>query len=1165
MGITGDIYNKAVVYSTNRNAFLDIISVNILDVYISREKHVRSSRFRRSITLDELRDKIKSGIILGFSLDDRGNILSSGKLIDYPYITYSKELKNNIPVVIFENDDMLTLISGVGKIIEIKRGLAYQRFSKFANAVKQNNTVEVLKEQVNLNLGNSVLLDSILNFKSDNTLIDKTGTGKEKLLNAILENRRLSASDLAQYFTERAFETGETSTITNNNIQENSYREIDDAQGFDGDSGQGFEIVEVDDRVELRAYSGESFIDEIKIPEGVTHICDSVFIGTDAKRLYIPESTIYLGENAFKNSKFEEIHLSSHITAIPYMCFAYTKKLKKLNLDNISSIDNMAFFSSEIEEAVIEAPLIQVGIEAFKGCKSLKVFKHKGTLKKIRRNAFYGCISLEDFDFSSVTTIEQGAFYNTGIKKAVINGDVNYLQTGTFTGKITEIELLDGMYKISSDAVSNIDNESIKWTLPLSVKNIEKGVFKEKDVVCCYRKSVAASSAILADAQLVYLDGIENNNIPAVIKKAQLLDASVEEILHNTLQGLISKEEMDCEYLFNEDPVIKGDIPDEVFEVLNNQHKYGEYASESDIKYEKAKFKCILEHLHKVARFDITPFSSAILLLKDTFNCGMVDDEKSDKSTIQVLYSDGISEVLRIKYIDNKFESINSSFILAKTKDTLRYICMDNKYTDILCENSGSYNMDKLINILRPGDTIGLNSIIQGVKYPSISAKSSKEIVIKRNNKKVVSKLEMNMYQALRYSSITIKLDNNNIALLIPGNRTIIKCASLGKTVWLNEKEDTYKSLQCTIESIEDIDHNTVFDYESTYNHLSYGALFKRFKAMEKHQYKSYIESYSHIYKAEQSMYKHAGEYAYSHEMNSISDVDLGFMMILFKTSLFEERRGEWLEGSVGKTIVPDAKLEFPLSDGATLYQYRSVKRIALRNKLMSGGDRKLYIFEIIDSYNVRIGVYISLYDIETLVNMCISVNKANNNEMIFINKESFDVIDGDNIVEIASMCKGNMLHVNNIKGEFILAVYKPNGIYYIGLKIAYGKSFKFIPIIQIGELDVALEFIEETNKFGINNASMLYLYKGSLKILANYIENTLGIKCNIKYSAQKYLGLLKARELCISGVSDIQSYNNIGIAEVLKRCLGYSSKQDDVNTEEFDDSIDDELNNGYI
>ena len=1155
----GSGYDKIAICSTNRNAAMDIMTLNVIGITYGERLDI--SRQMARISIGDLIDEVTNGKVIGVRINNNGEIETIGKLEDYPYINFKGELKNNLPVIVDNQEDHIVIVNGLGRPVKIKKELAIQRFDKFANAIKNKDSIVMMNMVANNGIRKSKLMERILNFNSDIKPGDKEAlSNRKEILEKIVVNN-LDESDIASQFTEQHSKNDQskTASVANTNENKSTWRQSRNIE-FDGDKGYAFDIVEVDDRVELRSYNGQGFKGTVIIPDGVTHICNKAFALAEASILIMPDSVEYLGDESFLESEFSEINLSKNVTAIPYLCFGYTGSLKKINLENIKSLDNLAFLGSGIEEVNISAPLIQIGVEAFKNCRALKVFNHAGTLKKIRNHAFENCISLSDFDFSSVLTIEQQAFCNTGLKKVVLNGDVNYLQNGTITGEIQEIEFLDGFYKIAANSVSNKQNNAITWRIPKSVTNIESGTFKSQDTVYCYSDSVAYTMAELSDANIVCLDDKDASSIPGVIRKAKLLDASIEDILKNTLKSVLSNDTVEEQYVYVEDPVRKGDMPDLVFDVIGNSHKYGGYATDDDIANEKPKFKCILDYLHRVAYCDIFPFSSNVLSLRDTFNTGnYYDGERLEKSKTDVLYSDGISEVLRIRYIDNKFESINGSFIVAKTKDTLRYICMDNKYTNIMCENRDTYDVSQLLNILRPGDTIGLNNVIQGVKYPEIVELSNKKVTTSSGGRKFQVRVKMNMYQALRYSSITIKLDNNAIALIIPRNRTVIKCASLGKTVWQNEKEETYKSLQCTIESIEDIDNNTVFDYKSTYGHLNYGSIFKRFKEIAGNN-EDYVSSYSKIHRAERSMYKHAGDYALKNGITDISSANLKFMLGLFKTSLFEERKGDWLEGSIGKTIVADVKSSFELADGVTINQYRSVKRIALRNKLMSGGDRKLYIFEIVDKYNLRLGVYISLYDIETLAEMCIGINN-HNGEDIFKNKSKFDLVSMDNVIQISTLCRDNTINIKQISCSFILAVYKPNGLYYIGLKIHYAKEKeKFIPIIQVGELNVALEFVEETNKHGISNNSMYYLYKGALGILAHLVEQAF----KIKYSEQKYLGLLKSRELCILGVADIQSYNKLGLPEVLKRCLGYSGDLQVVEDESIKNGDYSEVNDEY-
>lgn len=1040
---------------------------------------------------------------------------TEGRLEDYPCILGDRQTINNVPVVI-ETGNNITIANIEGKIVTLPEQAILDKLNSFANADIVDGNIVIKKSKV---------------------------SGAKNILKEIMEAEDIPINITGFNMMDYMDNLGVSNDIFKPPSEIFKQKVIDDKTIESDINAYKFEIVKVEDRVELRKYIGEGYKGQVIIPDGVTHICREAFLKAKAEELIMPDTVVFIGEYAFKESHFKTVRLSKLVTAIPLGCF-FDSRLVKINLDNITSIDNMAFCRSNIEEVHLKANIIQIGFEAFKDCKALHVFEHNKTIRKIRHHAFANCINLISFDFDSVDTLEQYSFNNTGIIRAKLNGEVNYLQTGTITGNIEEIVLLDNFYKIAADSISNIHNKPITWTVPNSVTNIEKGAFKNKDTVICYRKSVAASSAILAEANIIYLDDLDKNSIPNVIKKAQLLDVSVDEILRKTLKKILDSENEDIKYDIDESKLVRADIPNEILNLIGKDFIDGKYASDDDISSENIKFKAILEHLSKVARFEIYPFSSTVLELQSTFRV----ERKNGK--LETLYDDGKSKLFRIVYLDNKFLSINSSFLVAKTYDTLRYICMDNKYTDIMCENSDVKDLKELLKVLRPGDTIGLNNIISGVKYPEISEKSSKEIETSKSGRKMKVKIEMNLYQALRYSSVTLRIDNNNLVLLLPGNETVIKCASLGRTVWLNEKEETYKTVQCTIDSIENIKDNSIFDYESSIKGYNYGTLLKRFKLMQKSEYQAYIDKYSHIYKASQSMYKHAGNYAHILGMKTISDVDINFMLLLFKTSLFEERPDSWLEGSIGKTIVPDAQSEFELSDGSILYQYRTAKKTALRNKLMSGGDRKLYIFELVDSNGIREGVYISTYDIISLVNMCININD-NGKKRIFEDKTKFDTVSLNDVIEVATMCRDSSLSITNYQREatYTLSVYKPNGVYYIGVSIK-GKDNKamgyFIPLIQIGELDVALEFVEDTNKYGLKNEDMRYLYDASLMALSKFITEQLNEKCDFSYSRIKCLGLLKARELCIDGKSDINEFNTIGLPELLKRCMGYTDRNED-------------------
>lgn len=160
--------------------------------------------------------------------------------------------------------------------------------------------------------------------------------------------------------------------------------------------------------------------------------------------------------------------------------------------------------------------------------------------------------------------------------------------------------------------MSNVYNKHIVWTMPNSVTNIEGGVFKKQDTVMCYRKSVAASSAIMADANVVYLDDLKGGEMPKVFARAMMINKDINELLKETITKILSQEDnTDIKYEIDESKALRLDIPDSIHDLIGAEIlPHTRPATDEDIEAEGVKFKCILEHLYKVAPADISPFSS---------------------------------------------------------------------------------------------------------------------------------------------------------------------------------------------------------------------------------------------------------------------------------------------------------------------------------------------------------------------------------------------------------------------------------------------------------------------------------------------------------------------------------------------------------------------------
>ncbi|HAJ96716.1 MAG TPA: hypothetical protein DCO72_03155 [Ruminococcus sp.] len=222
----------------------------------------------------------------------------------------------------------------------------------------------------------------------------------------------------------------------------------------------------------LLAYNGSE--QEIKIPDGVTEICDYAFMNNEnIAKVILPESVKMIGREAFlysslselempaveviKDNAFSEtplksitfpdtlqeiegytmqnckeltdVHFGSSMTEIPQGIFFYCDGLKTVTIpENIKEIKNMAFYDCKNLETVIfeGKELDSMGSSVFHGCESLKSIVIPSGVSKIQEGTFYGCNALESVKIpESVTSIGTEAFYNcTNLKTITVPATV---------------------------------------------------------------------------------------------------------------------------------------------------------------------------------------------------------------------------------------------------------------------------------------------------------------------------------------------------------------------------------------------------------------------------------------------------------------------------------------------------------------------------------------------------------------------------------------------------------------------------------------------------------------------------------------------------------------------------------------------------------------------
>lgn len=872
-------------------------------------------------------------------------------------------------------------------------------------------------------------------------------------------------------------------------------------------------MVNDEDRVIVQKIEPYTYNGVVTVPEGVTHIDNNAFDSCKAIAIILPESLVYIGESAFSQTNFLEMHLPSKITAIPHNCF-YKANLRVINLENITSIGNYSFTETNIVEVHLKSEVIQIGLSAFQDCKSLNIFTHMNTLKKIRERAFDGCILLEEFDLNGVSEIESMAFCSTALKSVKLGGDVTYTKTHTFTSDYLEtVEIEDGCYKLADGCFVNRQGNPIKYTIPKSVNNIGVHLFTENDTVRCYHTSIAESTAKMSGSRIEYLDDI-TRNVSKTIAKANMLNMDIQTLIGDMITDIYSKSDMVYEYTIDQSKLFKIDLNNEMLSYVG----LPSIATPNGYT-ENPKFRALLEHYNKACPADGFGLSGRMLALKNTFS---IENK--------VIYDDGVSRIVELKYSDHKFESKKAKYILAMTGNTVRYCCFNNRFTDVYCATTTSKDMSKLLGVLVPGDTIGYNCTIAGVKYESIAGKGD----IKN---KQGERLSMNIYQALFNCSIAIKLDRNNLALLLPANGKIIKCASLGKSVWNNENDESYKNKYCVITDIQDIKGNTILEYGSNSPSRD-DMLFKEIKQLSNEAVQERIKTYSNIGESIISPYMNFQAYCEQSNVEVLEYLDLRGLGFLLALPVIEERRLDWFNASVDKTIVAASKHEIQLIDGTTVYQYKTVKRVAMRNKLLTGGDRTVYIFEIYNKNLYEPKVMASMLDLDELFTMAKTISTTSLNPVdIYQRKSDFDVVNLDDMILITAAFVNTHekdSEENGLQNHIWLTVYKPNGRYYLSYIYKNDRNGNLaVPMIQIGDFDVLLDYIDCANTLSAVGYNTL-IEAGTVTI-NNYIMSKRGYT---DYAINN-TKLLQARNLAISGHRDTDSYLKLKLSPVLCHMFG--------------------------
>lgn len=245
------------------------------------------------------------------------------------------------------------------------------------------------------------------------------------------------------------------------------------------------------------AFGGCTSLKSVSIPNSVTHIDDSAFMGTGLTSVNIPNSVTSIGDSAFYNcTSLASVSIQAGVTSIGKMAFFACNSLANISIpSSVTNIGEAAFnyckklVSIEVADenpAYCEADGIlfdksKQSLLGYPSGKSNSTYTIPDGVTSIDRAAFEGS-SLTSISIpNSVTSIDSVAFgYCTKLKSIIIPNSVKSISSSTFYAceNLTSVSIPNSVISIGNSAFLRcISLTGI--SIPSSVTSIDTVAFRE--------------------------------------------------------------------------------------------------------------------------------------------------------------------------------------------------------------------------------------------------------------------------------------------------------------------------------------------------------------------------------------------------------------------------------------------------------------------------------------------------------------------------------------------------------------------------------------------------------------------------------------------------------------------------------------------------------------
>ena len=243
---------------------------------------------------------------------------------------------------------------------------------------------------------------------------------------------------------------------------------------------------------------GSRSLEEVVLNEGIEYIADRVFSGCN--KMWIekwPESLTYIGKYAFSGCNgLSEITLSKNLEFIGYNAFESCKGLYsiKYNCNKVKYIDyyyeGAVFYGCDgLYSITIGSDVNSILPTMFSGSGVHKVLFDNPDARTekltLGSECFSGCSNLTEITLPATYSIGDGCFYNSGLKKLIVDGDCDYFESCYwYLGRNIESVSVTGRIRKVGDKVFYGDHRgSVLHTFEaLSCDSIGNYAFRDSNI-----------------------------------------------------------------------------------------------------------------------------------------------------------------------------------------------------------------------------------------------------------------------------------------------------------------------------------------------------------------------------------------------------------------------------------------------------------------------------------------------------------------------------------------------------------------------------------------------------------------------------------------------------------------------------------------------------------